>query len=154
MNFQVNGRKRRLKTYVWRTLLEILREDLHLTGTKHGCETGECGACTVILNGKNVYSCLVLAPQLAGTKITTIEGMPAKHPLIEAFVGSAAIQCGYCTPGMIMAAKSYLDETDAGKQTKAREIKHALSGNLCRCASYSKIASAVQAACRRKQKNR
>ena len=129
-----------------RTLLQFLREDLGLTGTKHGCGLGDCGACTVILDGKPVNSCLVLAVQARGREVLTIEGLAENgklHPLQLTFVEKGAIQCGFCSPGMILSAKALLD--DNPKPTEL-EIRTAISGNLCRCTGYQKIVEAVQEA--------
>ncbi len=142
----VNGDNYQVEVPAHRTLLDFLRQDLELMGTKSGCETGDCGACTVLLNGKAVNSCLVLAVEADGKEVTTIEGISNNlelHPLQEAFVEHGAIQCGYCTPGMIMAAKALLDEIP--KPTE-NEIKEALAGNLCRCTGYYSIVKAVTAA--------
>ncbi len=135
-----------------RTLAQVLREDLGLLGTKIGCGIGDCGACTVILDGRPVNSCLVLAVQANGSEITTIEGVAegdTLHPIQEAFIEAGAIQCGFCTPGMILSAKNLLD-TQA-KPTE-KEIREALSGNLCRCTGYQKIVEAVQAASKKMRK--
>ncbi|MFH1115303.1 MAG: (2Fe-2S)-binding protein [Pseudomonadota bacterium] len=129
-----------------RTLLQFLREDLGLTGTKHGCGLGDCGACTVILDGKPVNSCLVLAVQANGREVLTIEGLAENgklHPIQQAFVDKGAIQCGFCTPGMILSAKSLLDENPKPSEL---EIRTAISGNLCRCTGYQKIVEAVREA--------
>lgn len=129
-----------------RTLLQFLRDDLGLTGTKHGCGLGDCGACTVILDGKPVNSCLVLAVQATGREVLTIEGLAENgnlHPIQQAFVDKGAIQCGFCTPGMILSAKALLEENP--KPTE-QEIRTAISGNLCRCTGYQKIVEAVQEA--------
>lgn len=129
-----------------RTLVQLLREDLGLTGTKHGCGLGDCGACTVIMDGKPVNACLVLAVQAQGREILTIEGLADNgklHPIQQAFVDKGAIQCGFCTPGMILSAKALLD--DNPKATE-EEIRTAISGNLCRCTGYQKIVEAVQEA--------
>jgi len=129
-----------------RTLLQFLRDDLGLTGTKHGCGLGDCGACTVILDGKPVNSCLVLAVQARGREVLTIEGLAENgklHPIQRAFVEKGAIQCGFCTPGMILSAKALLDENPSPTEL---EIRTALSGNLCRCTGYQKIVEAVQEA--------
>jgi carbon-monoxide dehydrogenase small subunit len=126
------------------TLADLIRYDLRLTGTKKGCETGECGACTVILDGRPVNSCLVLALMASGGEILTVEGMETEkglHPLQEAFVRHGAIQCGFCTPGMLLSAKSLLDGKPAPSE---EEIRTAISGNLCRCTGYQKIVEAVQ----------
>ena len=129
-----------------RTLLSFLREDLGLTGAKHGCGLGDCGACTVILDGKPVNSCLVLAVQAHGREVLTIEGLAENgklHPIQEAFIETGAIQCGFCSPGMILSAKALLDENP--KPTEL-EIRTAISGNLCRCTGYQKIVEAIQVA--------
>lgn len=127
-----------------KTLLEVLREDLGLTGTKHGCELGECGACAVLVDGKPVLSCLYLGLEAAGRSVSTIEGMadgPALHPLQDAFADLGAAQCGYCTPGILLTAQALLAE----KANPSRaEIKEALAGNLCRCTGYLQIFEAVE----------
>ena len=126
-----------------RTLLQFLREDLGLTGTKHGCGLGDCGACTVILDGQPVNSCLVLAIQANGKEVLTIEGLAENgrlHPIQQAFVDKGAIQCGFCTPGMILSAKALLD---ANPKPTEQEIRMAISGNLCRCTGYQKIVEAI-----------
>jgi carbon-monoxide dehydrogenase small subunit len=146
IRIDVNGKAVKLKVKPYQTLLTILRDELELTGAKLGCGTGECGACTVIMDGKAVHSCLILAAQADGRKITTIEGIsegPKLHPLQEAFVKHGAIQCGFCTPGMILTAKAFLDEHE-GTPTE-KEIKEAFSGNICRCTGYVKILEAVLA---------
>jgi carbon-monoxide dehydrogenase small subunit len=128
------------------TLLEILREDLDLTGTKHGCELGECGACTVLVDGEPIISCLYLGVDAVGKGVTTIEGLMHEnqpHPLQVAFAERGGSQCGYCTPGMILTAKALLDENPSPTR---QEIKEALAGNLCRCTGYTKIIEAVEAA--------
>lgn len=148
----VNGAAREVAFPVHKTLLEVLREDLNLTGTKHGCELGECGTCTVLVDGKPVLSCLALAVECQGKQIRTIEGMAegAKlHPLQEAFADLGAAQCGYCTPGFLLTARALLDRKP---NPSRQEIKEALSGNLCRCTGYLKIFEAVEqavAACAR-----
>jgi aerobic carbon-monoxide dehydrogenase small subunit len=126
------------------TLLSLLREELGMTGTKCGCEVGECGACTVLLNGKAVNSCLVLAPQIDGQEILTVEGLAAGtqlHPLQESFLNHDAVHCGFCTPGMLMSAKELLDHNPDPTEV---EIRTAISGNLCRCSGYQQIVDAVQ----------
>ena len=126
-----------------KTLLDLLRYDLGLTGTKEGCDEGDCGACTVIVNGKVLTSCLVLAGELDGAAITTIEGLhkgDELHPIQQAFVDSGAVQCGFCTPGMILTTKALLDEIPDPSE---EDIKHYLEGNLCRCTGYTKILDAV-----------
>lgn len=144
---RVNGDRFELAVDPWRTLVEVLREDLNLTGTKIGCQTGDCGACTVLINGKTADSCLVLAVEANGKEITTIEGLAknqdALHPIQKAFVEQGAIQCGYCTPGTILSAKYLLDNNPEPTEL---EIRQALSGNLCRCTGYNRIVKAVQAA--------
>jgi aerobic-type carbon monoxide dehydrogenase small subunit (CoxS/CutS family) len=142
----VNGEAKDLLVEPWKTLLEVLREDLLLTGTKHGCELGECGACAVILDGELALSCLVAAVECQGREVTTVEGLrdgPELHPLQAAFADHGAAQCGYCTPGMLVAAKWLLDrKPDATRE----EIAEALSGQLCRCTGYLQIYDAVEAA--------
>jgi aerobic-type carbon monoxide dehydrogenase small subunit (CoxS/CutS family) len=143
---QVNGEARELLVDPYKTLLEVLREDLGLTGTKHGCELGECGACAVLLDGELALSCLVAAVECQDRAVTTIEGLrdgPELHPLQAAFADHGAAQCGYCTPGMIVAAKWLLDrKPDASRE----EIADALAGQLCRCTGYLQIYEAVESA--------
>ena len=147
ITLHINGDKYAIAVEPWRTLSEVLREDLNLIGTKIGCETGDCGACTVLINGKSVTSCLSLAIESDGKEITTIEGLStqgdALHPIQEAFVEQGAIQCGYCTPGMILSAKYLLDRVPEPTES---QIRQALSGNLCRCTGYNLIVKAVMAA--------
>ena len=146
VTLDVNGERRQLLLPVHKTLLEVLREDMQLTGTKHGCELGECGTCTVLVDGRPELSCLVLPVQVEGRAITTIEGMAAGadlHPLQQAFAELGAAQCGYCTPGILLSAKSLL-ETNASPSRD--EIRDALAGNLCRCTGYAKILEAVELA--------
>lgn len=142
----VNGERTELLLPVHKTLLEVLREDMQLAGTKHGCELGECGTCTVLVDGRPELSCLLLPIQLEGRAITTIEGMARGaelHPLQQAFVELGAAQCGYCTPGILLSAKSLLE----GNARPSRdEIREALAGNLCRCTGYSKILDAIELA--------
>jgi aerobic-type carbon monoxide dehydrogenase small subunit (CoxS/CutS family) len=148
----VNGEATTVAVTPQETLLEVLRERLALTGTKHGCESGECGACAVLLDGKPVLSCLVLAPECDGSTIVTVEGLATDarlHPLQEAFADAGATQCGYCTPGFLIAAKALLDETP--HPTRA-EISQALSGNLCRCTGYIQIVDAVEEAAQRMER--
>jgi len=143
LELKVNGEEYTLKVEPHRTLLEVIRNDLGLTGTKLGCGGGECGACTVILDGKAVKSCLMLAFDAKGKEIWTIEGLTRGeelHSIQRAFVERGAIQCGFCTPGMIMASKALLDENPHPSE---QEIKDALAGNLCRCTGYVKILEAV-----------
>ena len=130
----------------YKTLLEVLREDLALTGTKHGCELGECGACAVLLDGEPVLSCLVLALECAGREVLTVEGLPSDarlHPLQDAFADLGAAQCGYCTPGILVTAKALLDKNP---HPTREEIREAISGNLCRCTGYLQIFEAVEEA--------
>src|SRR5690242_1919668 len=146
--FSLNGEARDLVVESYKTLLEVLREDLGLTGTKHGCELGECGACAVILDGELVLSCLVAAVECQGREATTVEGMregPRLHPLQEAFADHGAAQCGYCTPGMLLAAKSLLERNP---DPSREDIAEALSGQICRCTGYLQIFDAVDAAAR------
>ena len=146
LEFTVNQKKHVLDVAVEKRLIDILREDLALTGTKEGCGQGECGACTILLNGKAVHSCLVLAAQLSGCEVITIEGLAKDgnfDPLQTAFVEEIAVQCGYCTPGMILSAKALLMENHAPNE---EEIRWALSGNICRCSGYSQIIRAVKRA--------
>jgi len=146
IEFTLNGKKYRLQVKPNLTLQDLLRDVLGLTGTKKGCEHGVCGSCTILLNGKAVNSCLVLAPIIHGQTITTIEGLAQGqnlHPLQKAFILKGAIQCGYCTPGMIMSAKALLDENPLPDETC---IRKSLRGNLCRCTGYVKIVEAVQTA--------
>ena len=146
VTFSVNGDPRELLVPVHKTLLEVLREDLDLTGTKHGCELGECGTCTVLVDGEPVLSCLALPVQLEGAAITTVEGMAEGnrlHPLQQAFAELGAAQCGYCTPGILLTASALLTEVPAPTR---QEIKEALAGNLCRCTGYTKILDAVELA--------
>lgn len=146
IRLRVNGREHVLATAPHRTLLQVLREDLGLTGTKEGCSLGECGSCTVLLDGKPVSACLVLAATAAGHEVETIEGLGDAqhlHPLQRAFVEAGAVQCGFCTPGMILSAKAFLEEhPDPTEQ----EVRRAISGNLCRCTGYEKIVEAILAA--------
>jgi carbon-monoxide dehydrogenase small subunit len=145
----VNGQKREVDVKPHTRLLDLLREDLGLTGTKEGCGKGECGACTVIMNNKVVASCLVLAPQADGAEIQTVEGLSGKdklHPIQKSFIETGAVQCGFCIPGMIMSSKKLLD--DNINPTK-EEIKRGLSGNICRCTGYVKIIDAVEEASRK-----
>jgi len=143
VSLTVNGEKFEILAKSTDTLLDLLRSNLGLTGTKRGCNTGECGACTVIMDGKAVNSCLILALDANGRNVQTVEGLTKGdklHPLQEAFVQYGAIQCGYCTPGMIMSAKALLDEKPDPTEN---EIREAISGNLCRCTGYQKIVIAI-----------
>ena len=146
VRFTVNGTDAEVFVEPWRTLAEVLREELGLTGLKVGCDRGNCGTCTVIMDGKAVRSCLVLAPQADGCEIVTIEGLSDNgrlHPLQEAFIEHFAVQCGFCTPGMILSAKALLDENPNADE---EDIRRALKGNLCRCTGYKKIVEAILAA--------
>jgi aerobic carbon-monoxide dehydrogenase small subunit len=146
LDFRVNGKSCDLVVDSYKTLLEVLREDLGLTGTKHGCELGECGACAVILDGELVLSCLIAAVECQGRAVGTVEGLrdgPRLHPLQEAFADHGAAQCGYCTPGMLMAAKCLLERAPCPSKS---EIAAALSGQICRCTGYFQIFDAVSAA--------
>ena len=147
----VNGIQYNINIETHRTLVEVLRDTLGLTGTKKSCNEGECGACTVLMDGKPVASCLVLAVAAQGKEITTIEGLSHGEqldPVQEAFVKHTAIQCGFCTPGMVMAAKAFLDENP--RPTPA-EVRKAISGNLCRCTGYQQIVDAIMAAAETKR---
>ncbi len=142
----VNGESRTVAFAVHHTLLEVLREELGLTGTKHGCELGECGTCTVLVDGQPVLSCLALAAEMEGRAIETVEGLQQGnelHPLQSAFADLGAAQCGYCTPGILMTAKALLAENPRPDRP---EIRAALAGNLCRCTGYIKILEAVEGA--------
>lgn len=146
ISLRLNGRERRFRVEERETLLRVLRERAGLTGAKKGCDLGECGACTVILNGRAVNSCCVFAVQADGGSVETIEGLgtPDKpHPLQQAFIDAGAVQCGFCTPGMILAAKALLDREPRPSRSA---IRQALSGNLCRCTGYEKIEQAVERA--------
>ncbi len=146
IRFVINGEQCELAVPPWRTLLEMIREDLKLTGAKEGCGQGECGACTVIMGGEAVNSCLVPAVEADGREIVTVEGLAqaeALHPVQEAFVENAGMQCGFCTPGMIMSAKSLLDENPYPSR---EEIQGVISGNFCRCTGYIKIVESISAA--------
>jgi carbon-monoxide dehydrogenase small subunit len=149
ITLRVNGEPFELVVPAHRTLLEVLREDLGLTGTKHGCELGECGACTVLVDGEPVLSCLVLAVACVGACIETIEGMASErglHPLQQAFAQEGAAQCGYCTPGFLLTAKALLARDPAPDR---ETIRQELAGNLCRCTGYLKIYEAVESAAAR-----
>ncbi len=140
----INGETREVSFPVHHTLLEVLREECQLPGTKHGCELGECGTCTVLIDGEPVLSCLVLAAELEGSDIETVEGLQCGndlHPLQRTFADLGAAQCGYCTPGMLMAAKALIARNKTPTQP---DIEEALSGNLCRCTGYQKIIEAVE----------
>jgi len=143
LKLKVNGEEHELWISEHKTLLEVLREELRLTGTKHGCELGECGACTVLIDGQPLLSCLVLSMEVQECSIETVEGLAKNgnpHPLQQAFVELGAAQCGYCTPGMLMSAKSLIDHKS---NPEPQRIREALAGNLCRCTGYAKIIEAV-----------
>ena len=146
VRFLCNGEPAEVAFAPYKTLLEVLREDMGLTGTKHGCELGECGTCAVLVDGRPVLSCLVLGLECEGRKVETVEGMAGPeglHPLQKAFADLGAAQCGYCTPGFLLTAKALLDENP---KPARKEIQQALAGNLCRCTGYIKIFEAVELA--------
>jgi len=146
LELKVNGELRTLLAEPHRTLLEILRQELELTGAKEGCDVGDCGACTVLIDGEPLLSCLTLAVEVQGREITTIEGLAQNgqlHPLQRAFVNHGAVQCGFCSPGVILSAKALLD---ANPRPTEDEVREAIGGNLCRCTGYVKIVEAVLAA--------
>jgi carbon-monoxide dehydrogenase small subunit len=149
MKFNINGVLYEDEIDVRRTLLEVLRENFGLTGTKRSCSEGECGACTVLLDGKPVASCLVLAVEAQGKRIETVEGLAQNgelHPLQQAFIEHGALQCGFCTSGMLMAAKGLLNEN---RKPSEEEVRRAISGNLCRCTGYNTIVEAIMDAAER-----
>lgn len=144
--FNLNRKEIELKIDLSTRLIDLLRDHMKLTGTKEGCGEGECGACTVLIDGESVNSCLVLASQVQGKKVMTIEGIQQGdklHPIQQAFIEEGAVQCGFCTPGMVLSAKSLLDKI---KKPTDSEIKRSISGNLCRCTGYKKIESAIKKA--------
>ncbi|MGC8602103.1 MAG: (2Fe-2S)-binding protein [Desulfomonilaceae bacterium] len=147
INFKVNGDEYSIAVEPWKTLNEALREDLNLTGTKLGCGTGDCGACTVIIDGRTVSSCLTLAVSVNGKNVTTVEGLASSgdtlHPIQDAFVKTGAIQCGFCTAGMEMAAVHLLSHNPSPSE---EEIRAGLSGHLCRCTGYNQIVEAISVA--------
>jgi aerobic-type carbon monoxide dehydrogenase small subunit (CoxS/CutS family) len=146
LRLRVNGETKEVATAINKTLLEVLREDMGLTGTKHGCELGECGTCAVLVDGAPVLSCLMLGVEAVNTDIMTVEGMSQNgraHPLQKAFADLGAAQCGYCIPGILLTAKALLD---TNPHPNRNEIRQALSGNLCRCTGYTKILQAVELA--------
>ncbi|MDR7408726.1 MAG: (2Fe-2S)-binding protein [Armatimonadota bacterium] len=149
VRLKVNGQEHRVLVPPHRTLLEVLREDLGLVGTKHGCELGECGVCTVLVDGEPALSCLVLAHEVEGHEVTTVEGLATDgqlHPVQRAFVESGALQCGYCTPAMVLVTKALLDRVP---EPSGEQVRQAVAGVFCRCTGYVKILEAVQAAARR-----
>lgn len=150
LSLTINGEAIETAVAPYKTLLEVLREDLNLTGTKHGCELGECGACALIMNGQPTLSCLVVAAACEGAEITTIEGMAGRdgrlHPLQEAFADLGGSQCGYCTPGILLTAQHLLENNPTPTRD---QIADALSGNICRCTGYNQIFEAVEAAATR-----
>jgi xanthine dehydrogenase YagT iron-sulfur-binding subunit len=149
VTFTVNGERHSLTLDARTTLLDALREHLRLTGTKKGCDLGQCGACTVLVDGKRVNACLTLAVRLEGRTVTTIEGLAgadgALHPLQQAFIDHDAFQCGYCTPGQIVAGVACIAEGHTGSPAEIREF---MSGNICRCGAYSNIVAAIEAVAR------
>lgn len=145
IELKVNGETYEVPVKPNETLLDVIRYKLELTGTKKGCDTGQCGSCTVLLDGKPVNSCLILAIEARGKEILTVEGLAKNgqlHPLQEAFIQEGAVQCGYCTPGMLLSAKALLDENPNPTE---EEVKEAIAGNLCRCTGYVKIVTAILA---------
>ena len=149
VKFRVNGDSREIYVDAHRTLLEVLRDELELTGSKEGCGNGNCGACTVNLDGRAVNSCLMLAVEAEGHDILTVEGVAregALHPIQETFIEETALQCGFCTPGFIMSAKAFLEQHPSPTE---EEIRMAVAGNLCRCTGYDKIVRAIAAAAQR-----
>ena len=143
MIIKVNGQEYEIMVEPWRTLLDVLRYDLGLTGVKEGCGNGNCGTCTVLLDGKAVNSCLVFVAEIEGKEITTIEGLCQQgelHPLQQAFIEEGAVQCGFCTPGFILTAKALLDSNPHPTEV---EVRRAIAGNLCRCTGYDKIVRAI-----------
>ena len=154
MKINVNGRDYKIAAQPWRTLLDVLRNELGFTGTKEGCGTGSCGSCTVLMNGQAVNACLVFVAEAKGKAITTIEGLSREgklHPLQQAFIDEGAVQCGFCTPGVILTAKALLDSNPQPSET---EIREAIAGNLCRCTGYDKIVRAIMNAARAADKGR
>ena len=146
LQLTVNGDLRQIWVEPYYSLLDTLRDELHLTGTKKGCDEGDCGACTVILNGKPVTACLVLAHSAHDAQVTTVEGLAARdvlHPVQQAFAEHGGLQCGFCTPGLIMSAVGLLESNSS---PSAEEVKYAIGGNLCRCTGYSKVVESILAA--------
>lgn len=154
MKIRVNGRDYKIEAKPWRTLLEVLRNELGFTGTKEGCGTGSCGSCTVLMDGQAVNACLVFIAETKGKEITTIEGLAQEgklHPLQQAFMDEGAVQCGFCTPGVILTAKAFLDSNPEPSESQIRE---AIAGNLCRCTGYDKIIRAIMSAAQAIEKGR
>jgi carbon-monoxide dehydrogenase small subunit len=152
IHFKVNGKPVEVTVKANMTLADLLRTELRLTGTKKGCERGNCGACTVMVNGKAILSCLMLAPRVDGTEVVTVEGLATPkgiHPLQQAFIDHGAIQCGYCIPGMLISAKALLDENS---HPTREEVKKGIAGNLCRCTGYTRQIEAILDASKRLQK--
>lgn len=151
VSFTVNGEPVQVEIEPHLTLLQVLRDKLELTGTKEGCGMGECGACTVLLNGKTVNSCIFPALEVEGRKVTTVEGLIDPqgnlHPIQKAFIEQGAVQCGFCTPGMVLSAKALLDENPKPSE---EEIRHGIAGNLCRCTGYLQIIQAIKAVSEKK----
>ena len=151
IGFKVNGDEVEVLVKPWQTLLEVLRDELRLTGTKEGCSNGNCGACTVIFDGEAVDSCLVFGVEADGHEIVTIEGLAqggVLHPLQQAFIDHGALQCGFCTPGFIMSAKAFLERNASPTE---HELRTGISGNLCRCTGYDKIIRAINAVIEKKE---
>jgi xanthine dehydrogenase YagT iron-sulfur-binding subunit len=151
VTISINGAVRQLRVAPWTTLLDLLREDLNVTGTKKGCDHGQCGACTVIVDGRRINACLTLAVMKDGSSVTTIEGLArgsVLHPVQEAFIECDALQCGYCTPGQICSAVGLIEE---GRARTRDEIRELMSGNLCRCGAYVNIVAAIEQAIRMSQ---
>ncbi|MDC0708673.1 (2Fe-2S)-binding protein [Stigmatella sp. ncwal1] len=151
MSLKINGAETQLDVAPWTTLLDLLRESLQLTGTKKGCDHGQCGACTVLLDGQRINSCLTLAVMKDGASVTTVEGLAqgeALHPVQEAFIEQDAFQCGYCTPGQICSAVGLINE---GKAKTPGDIRELMSGNLCRCGAYPNILAAIEQAMGKRQ---
>jgi aerobic carbon-monoxide dehydrogenase small subunit len=154
MKINVNGRDYKIAAHPWRTLLDVLRNELGFTGTKEGCGTGSCGSCTVLMDGQAVNACLVLVAEAKGKAITTIEGLSREgklDPLQQAFMDEGALQCGFCTPGVILTAKAFLD---SNRNPSESQIREAISGNLCRCTGYDKIVRAIMIAAQTKDQGR
>jgi carbon-monoxide dehydrogenase small subunit len=154
IHFTLNGQSHELSVQPWKTLLQLIREDLKLTGTKEGCGHGECGSCTVLMEGKTVNSCLVPALEADNKEIITIEGLSegeTLHPIQEAFVSHSGMQCGFCTSGMIMSAKALLD---SNPDPSEEEIRDGISGNFCRCTGYTKIIESISAAAKAMKEER